>query len=140
MVDVEGEPQHSGVLLLAGGGIDSTACLQQLRDQNFDVRLVHVNFGQAAANEEWAVVRRVATFFDAEATQIVVIGPETFAGGEIVGRNAFLIFTALVFLRPVEKLICIGIHSGTSFFDCSQAFLGEIAPLVASITEGVEFH
>lgn len=136
MVDEEGGPQYSAVLLLAGGGIDSTACLQQLRHQNFDVRLVHVNFGQAAAKEEWAAVTRVASFFNAEATQISVAGPETFQGGEIVGRNAFLIFTALVFLRPVEKLICIGVHSGTPFFDCSQAFLDDVSPLVASITDG----
>jgi 7-cyano-7-deazaguanine synthase len=40
-----------------------------------------------------------------------------------VGRNAFLIFTAIFLGRMHHGLLAIGVHAGTPYYDCSPAFL-----------------
>jgi 7-cyano-7-deazaguanine synthase len=46
-----------------------------------------------------------------------------------------LIALSLVELHPKEQLICIGIHAGTPFVDCSRAFFEGAAKLTAEQTD-----
>lgn len=56
--------------------------------------------------------------------------------GEVRGRNAWLIQTALV-ASPIQSgVLVIGIHAGNSYIDCSSLFAERTADLVALQTAG----
>ena len=59
-----------------------------------------------------------------------------FSPGEILGRNAFLIFAAVLVSRLKPQIIALGIHEGSSYYDCSEGFLGDIQTLVNGYTAG----
>ena len=64
-----------------------------------------------------------------------VLGSEPFTAGELVGRNAFLVFTrSLTRARP--GILAMGIHGGTPYWDCSEGFAREMEKLVAEHTDG----
>lgn len=128
------EATDSVVAVLAGGGIDSTLCMHLLRNEGKSLRALHVDFGQAAHELEWKAVVQITSLLEIPAEQIRVKGGEI-SQGEVPGRNAFLIFLALTRLLPSEKLICIGIHAGTPFYDCSKSFFESTAKLVAEYTD-----
>ena len=129
------ESTDSSVAVLAGGGIDSALCMHLLKAEGKAFRAVHVDFGQDAREMEWTSVFQTAARFGVPAEQIVVRGEARFSPDEVRGRNASLIFLALMHLRPTEKLICIGIHAGTPFYDCSMTFFNDISRLVAEHTD-----
>jgi 7-cyano-7-deazaguanine synthase len=57
--------------------------------------------------------------------------------GEIRGRNAWLIQTALI-ASPIEVgLIVVGFHSGVPYADCSPEFASVMDSLLALQTQGV---
>jgi 7-cyano-7-deazaguanine synthase len=125
----------SRAVVLAGGGIDSTLCMHILRRDGISFRALHINFGQPAADLEWAAVQRVTSELGARAEQLHVRGGTKFAPGEVRGRNAAFVFLALMHLRADERLICLGIHAGTSFYDCSSSFFNSASTLVAEYTD-----
>ena len=125
------------VLILASGGIDSSLCIHRQKSEGASIRCLHVDFGQVAAKEEWAALQRVAEFFKVSCIQITVRSSQVFIPGEVEGRNAFLVLAALTFRHPSERLICLGIHSGTPYYDCSPGFLASVDRLVAEHTNSL---
>src|ERR1700737_3380327 len=65
-----------------------------------------------------------------------VLGSEPFTAGELVGRNAFLVFTALFLTRARPGILAMGVHGGTPYWDCSEGFAREMERLVAEHTDG----
>lgn len=126
---------NSPVLLLAGGGIDSTLCMHRLCEAKLQFRALHIDYGQQASRFEWNAVNAMSKHFGGAATQLKITGSQTFSPGEVIGRNAAFIFLALMQRAPSEKLICIGIHAGTPFYDCSKVFFESTARLVAEHTD-----
>src|SRR5205085_7712545 len=61
---------------------------------------------------------------------------ETFGVGELTGRNAFLIFCAILLGGCQDGMLAIGIHAGTPYFDCSPSFVERIDPLVRECSNG----
>jgi 7-cyano-7-deazaguanine synthase len=59
-----------------------------------------------------------------------------FGPGELLGRNAFLIFTALLLTGGRSGLLGLGLHAGTLYFDCSEAFVAAIGHFVSEHTDG----
>lgn len=125
----------ASVVVLAGGGIDSTACLYQLRSEGFRTRAVHIDFGQRASALEWQAVQRIAKRIDVHADQIAVRSRNVFTRDEIPGRNAALVLLGVMHLLPEEKIICLGVHAGTPFVDCSKSFVASLASIVAEQTD-----
>lgn len=126
---------NSPVLLLAGGGIDSTLCMHRIHEANLPFRSLHIDYGQQASGHEWKAVKNASALFGGDAVQIKISSEKIFHPGEVSGRNAAFIFLALMHLNPEERLICLGIHAGTPFFDCSKRFFGSSAQLVAEHTD-----
>ena len=128
---------NSPVLLLAGGGIDSTLCMHRLREAQLQFRALHIDYGQQANHLEWDAVKVTSKHFGGTAAQLKIAGSQKFSPGEVIGRNAAFIFLALMHRLPSERLICIGIHAGTPFYDCSKVFFENTARLVAEHTDSL---
>lgn len=122
--------------LLISGGIDSTACLAFLISNNFDVKGTFIDFGQPARKRELVAARKITKFYDISLQLLQVIHTREIRAGEISGRNGFLIFAGLITCLPSINAICIGVHAGTPYSDCSKSFITQIDTIVAEITDG----
>ena len=122
--------------VLMSGGIDSAACAHFLARQGNAVQAVFINHGQAAAIAEEQAVGRIATHLRVPLTRYSISGSSPFAIGELVGRNAFLVFAALFLTRARPGLLAMGLHAGTPYYDCSETFAKDIGKLVAEHTNG----
>ena len=125
---------QTNVTVLLSGGIDSSACIAFYLRQNFTVEGIHVNYGQPAAEKEWQSALAIADHYDIKLSRLEVIGARPKDAGLIVGRNAFLAFTALS--ETTGKIIAMGIHAGVSYFDCGPTFVEKIQDLFNCYTDG----
>lgn len=112
--------------VLMSGGIDSAACAAFLTAQGFRISALFVDYGQAALKEELAAVRALSSMLGIEFHELAFKGAAPFGPGELVGRNAFLVFAALLATRAESNLIALGVHAGTPYYDCSPAFIDTI--------------
>ena len=122
--------------LLLSGGLDLAACLHFLKLKGREVRGVFVDFGQAAALQERLAVEKLASHFGVPLQILQAKGPSLFGAGEIAGRNAFLILSAMVLGGIGRGVIAIGTHAGTSYYDCSELFLSRMNTLIEEYTGG----
>lgn len=122
--------------VLLSGGIDSTVCMSLLQRDGYSLFPTFIDFRQSAAAWERQSAQSVAGHFGCDLTTIDVRGPRLFDRGEIRGRNAFLISTALMISSNKSGLLVIGIHAGTSYYDCSKRFFDLMASLVAETSAG----
>jgi 7-cyano-7-deazaguanine synthase len=89
-----------------------------LLDRHHDVSALFIDYGQAPAEHERLAAGAIAKHFDVQLLTISVTGGRSFSDGELPGRNAFLIATALFFGAPQQNFIAIGIHAGTPPVSC----------------------
>lgn len=125
--------KHATVLM--SGGIDSAACAAFLAAQGIKVSALFVDHGQAAADRERIAVKSLAGELGIEVQQFAFTGAAPFGSGELVGRNAFLVFAALLATRAQSSMIALGLHAGTPYYDCSPAFVEIINRAVAEHTD-----
>jgi 7-cyano-7-deazaguanine synthase len=128
--------QKKAVTVLFSGGIDSTSCLRFFSDSGHVVRGVFVDFGQASAKPEREAVRKLQSQLGLPVTRITATSGGTFGAGELVGRNAFLTFAAILLGGSRDGLLALGVHAGTSYYDCSPTFIDRLDVLVQEHTNG----
>jgi 7-cyano-7-deazaguanine synthase len=126
----------SDVLVLVSGGLDSAACAHYMLAKTRRLRAAFIDYRQKAADAERHAAGAVCAHLEIPLTEVVAQSSETFGAGELPGRNAFLIFSALLLVRWCSGLIALGIHAGTNYYDCSPAFLELADRLVAESTDG----
>jgi 7-cyano-7-deazaguanine synthase len=124
---------HATVLM--SGGIDSAACAAFLMSQGLEVSALFVDYGQAAVEFERVAVRSLAAALKIEVRELALTGTAQSGAGELVGRNAFLVFAALFVTRARSCRIAMGLHAGTPYYDCSPAFVDAINRAVAEHTD-----
>lgn len=122
------------VTVLFSGGVDSTACIRFFLERGNEVRGLFVNFGQAAEQAEARAVKELNEHLGIRVSVVEAKPERTFGAGEIVGRNAFLIFTAITIGGCRQGLLAIGVHAGTPYYDCSPAFIERANTLVRECT------
>lgn len=122
--------------VLFSGGLDSAACAYMLKHQGFHIELLFVDFGQAAARKEYEAACLLAESIGVPVRRCTFIADTSFGAGELVGRNAFLVFAALLTAGQDPQVIALGLHAGTPYFDCSPQFLSSISKSVAEHTDG----
>lgn len=128
------EPTKCVVLL--SGGIDSAACVAFYIRQQFAVQALHVSYGQPAARQEEASAKAVASHYRIPLAIVKLDGIRMKADGEIIGRNAFLISTAVMEAPFEQGIVALGIHSGTSYYDCTPGFLVALQALYDGQCDG----
>jgi len=124
------------VLVLASGGIDSSACIHYYLSLGFNVRAHFINYGQRAFKQEYKCVQKIASYYGINLTSTTCKFPNNFISGEIIGRNGFLILTAIMANPDFRGLISVGIHSDTPYYDCTPMFVADMNRIVESYADG----
>ena len=124
------------VWLLMSGGLDSTACAHYFKQRGDNVTGIFVDFGQPAAQSEQRAVEEVTTYMELPSTTLSFRAARPFAPGEIMGRNAFLVFSALMGLQPTDGILSLGVHAGTTYYDCGSDFVKVVGVVVDSYSAG----
>jgi len=114
----------AGVLLLASGGIDSTALIDFYLRQKVKFSCIHFQYCQSAAQSEKEAVEKVCEYFDVESTVIRLDFPLAQRREEMTCRN-FLFVLAASSLKPGPTRITLGIHSGSQYYDCTRRFIDD---------------
>ncbi len=122
--------------VLVSGGIDSTACIDFYLRQDLIVTGFHVSYGQPAAEHEKRSAHAVAEFYGIPLRVMEISGFRAKQDGEIIGRNAMLVFAAVMERQNSHGLVALGIHSGTSYYDCSPSFLDRAQAVVDGYCDG----
>jgi 7-cyano-7-deazaguanine synthase len=115
-----------GTLVLLSGGIDSCATLALYRRRAASSSALFVDYGQAAAAHEMQAADKVAAHYDAPLRMIQCHGLGKFDAGYVRGRNALLLQIALAAAPFEVGQIAVGLHGGTSYADCTAAFVAEM--------------
>lgn len=131
-----GRRLKDSVGVLVSGGIDSAALLAFYLRQPFNVRALFVDFGQPAAKQESRAARAVCKHYGVRLSIMTVKSGAAFSPGEIPGRNAFLVFAAVLVCGAQPGMIAIGIHEGPPYYDCSEGFLKSIQTVVDGYAAG----
>lgn len=122
--------------VLMSGGIDSASCAYLLKHQGFAVHGIFIDYGQAACQQERLAVDRLQLILDIDVLHLKASSPDIFGPGELVGRNAFLISSAM-FLGGVKRgVLAIGVHAGTPYYDCSAGFIERMKQIAEEHTDG----
>ena len=123
------------VMVLLSGGVDSTTCIDYYVRKNYCVCALFINYNQRDLKEETVAASKVAELFKIRLNKISVsniIVPE----GYIPGRNLMLLSLALMNCPFDRGLIALGIHSGTSYQDCSPEFISLLQKTYSLYEEG----
>lgn len=115
-----------GTLVLLSGGIDSCATLALYRRRAMSLSALFVDYGQSASAHELRAAEKVARHYEVQLSTIRCSGFRKFDAGYIRGRNALLLQIALAAAPFEVGQIAIGLHDGTSYADCTAAFVGEM--------------
>lgn len=124
------------VTVLMSGGIDSAACAAFLAGRGMRVSALFVDYGQLARDHEASAVAQLAEALQIKVRTAVFRGDRRLGAGELIGRNAFLLFSALFTTELSTGVLALGLHAGTPYFDCSQSFVDLIDRVVLEHTDG----
>lgn len=117
------ESTHKGdFLVLTSGGVDSSALLWLCVEQGITPSALFVDYGQAAAQSEGEAIAKLCEHLCVPLRKVQYRGRH-FGAGEIRGRNAYLLHTALMEFPERAGVVAIGIHAGTGYGDCSPEFI-----------------
>ena len=111
------------VLVLSSGGIDSTACVQFYKANKFHVSNLFVDYGQRSNKKEMMASKRIARYYNVPLETIKIKIGKQFKDGFVMGRNALLLFSALINFKYKRGIIAMGVHWGTNYMDCNQIFI-----------------
>jgi 7-cyano-7-deazaguanine synthase len=123
-------------VVLMSGGIDSGACARFLRERGDRVTGIHFNYGQKAARFERESAARISELLEIPLQIASVEIPTSLGTGELVGRNAFLVFAAMMTCQLCSGVIALGIHSGSTYYDTTPAFLQSADRVVSEYSDG----
>ena len=124
------------MLVLLSGGIDSTAAVAFYLEKQYELSCLFVDYGQVAGPKEFLAAQRIAAHYKVPLRHVSCLGVDRKGEGEILGRNAFLFFIALMEFKTPSGIIASGIHAGTSYYDCSVSFVESTKTIFSGYTNG----
>ncbi len=130
------DKSNNHVLIIASGGIDSTACINFYKNLNFDISLIFFDYNQAARKKEHDALCNISKYYKTSLKKVTIKDLGQFKNGLVLGRNAAFYFLALINFNKPNGIIASGIHYGTNYYDCSERFLSEIQIIVEQYSQG----
>ena len=124
------------VYVLMSGGLDSTVCAHYFRRLDYNVTGIFIDYGQPASEPERQAVKSVTEYLEVPLTALSFKASCDFGPGEIIGRNAFLIFSAVMGLQLKRGIISLGIHANTDYYDCGEEFVSLIGKVLDDYSSG----
>jgi 7-cyano-7-deazaguanine synthase len=125
----------TSVWILLSGGIDSTACVHFYNKQKSWLQAIFVDYGQQSAVREWHAAHAVARHYQIPLSRLRWNGNRK-GPGELLGRNAFLIFGGLLEIGNRPGILAGGFHAGTPYYDCSIDFVRKSQEILDGYTDG----
>lgn len=135
MIQRSGNSREACVLL--SGGIDSAACIVFYLENNFSVRCLFIDYGQASAELESKSSKAIANHYNVSYARYKWSGAQRKNPGMILGRNAFLLISALMELPDYTGILAVGVHSDTPYYDCTPKFLKKMQSIFNAYTQGI---
>jgi 7-cyano-7-deazaguanine synthase len=129
----------SSVLVLASGGLDSSACIAYYKRKGYSVNALWVNYGQPASIRELKAVQAIALHYDVQLQQILLNGVSWTvreSSDEIIGRNLLLASIGASSFQKSNGLIAMGLHAGVDYYDCSKNFMQQLSAIVQTVSNG----
>lgn len=117
------ERNGSSVVVLLSGGIDSTALVHYYLSKNYEVRGIYFNYGHTSSKREQIAALKISQYYKIQIQNINLGITLNHKNGEFFARNALFIFATAGCLPDHFSKIAIGIHSGVSYYDCTELFL-----------------
>src|SRR5207302_448568 len=116
---------------------DSYACAHFFKNSlKRSPTALFVDYGQTAARSERKAFDRITISLGSKALFASLNLQREFGAGLIPGRNGLLIMAALAAAPKRTSAIAIGIHSGTTYYDCSEHFLKRVDEFVQEYSSG----
>src|SRR5258705_4963091 len=100
-------------IVLASGGIDSTACIHFCKREKITPVPFFINFHQAAAANELKAIKKIIKHYNLKFLSAQYESNIIFKNGEIMGRNAFFLLSTLMTFGNKYDFVTIGLHKGT---------------------------
>lgn len=113
-------------MVLLGGGIDSAAAAMMLHFDGFGVQGIHFSYGQPANGGEIAAVNSFADYLGITYRNKTLRFPHVIRGDELLARNALFVLAASPLAYRDERILVLGIHAGTNFYDSSPYFVRDM--------------
>ena len=95
-----------------------------------------MTYGQPATRQETTAATAIAHHYRIPLTLVRFVGGRPKSDGELLGRNALLLFTALMEIEDFSAILALGIHSGTPYYDCSSSFLTSVQSIIDGQCDG----
>lgn len=130
------DPSPNEALVLLSGGIDSAACAAFLKDRTDNLRAIFFDYGQLGRKQEEHAACAIAAHLRVPLTIVRCAGGKAKNAGLIPGRNACLIFLALMETQMQSGIIALGVHSGTRYWDCGPQFMASVQQVIDGYTDG----
>ena len=126
---------HNAIVLLSGG-IDSSACVHYYLSQNIIPIGLFIDYGQAVAKRELISSLQIAKHYKIKLDTLKILLNRKFQDGEIKGRNALFLFSALTKYPNYTGIISLGIHEGVSYYDTRKQFIIDMQKIFTSYSDG----
>jgi 7-cyano-7-deazaguanine synthase len=110
------------------------SCVAYYRERDFQVSTLFVEYGQLSARREAAAAKAIASALEVPLAVLRVEGL-SIPTGEIRGRNGLLLMMGLMVFEG-SGLLSLGIHAGTTYADCSPAFLAAMQRVLDTYSNG----
>jgi 7-cyano-7-deazaguanine synthase len=125
------------VLVLTSGGLDSAACIHHYKKLDFYVELLFVDYDQNARTNEIRSARNIADHYKVDLDIVRVSLTKKMLDSMIQGRNALFYTIGLLNFKKKSGLVALGIHHGTSYYDCSKSFLEHMNNVFSGYSNGL---
>ncbi|MCB9452380.1 MAG: 7-cyano-7-deazaguanine synthase [Anaerolineaceae bacterium] len=135
-------PPHSkNVLVLASGGLDSTACIAYYLKNGYTPEALWVDYGHPSARQELEAISSISGHYEIRLRIVRVSGIHwnvNIASGkdEFVGRNSILASIGLSSFVAGSGLVVMGIHADTIYSDCSIGFQNAMSHVATIVSNG----
>lgn len=123
------------VLLLASGGIDSTALLDFYLKRKSNIECIHFQYEQPSAKSEEEAFHKIIEYYRVRGEIIRLKFNMARRKDEVSCRNAlFVLIASSLGISPVR--IALGIHFDSPYYDCTKSFINDCQKILDGYYSG----